>query len=181
MASRALLQGTTLATTTFFSADVAAQIIQQSSEQQVLTPVSFAATWDPLRSFKTAAFGTAVVGWYSLSSTYFLSRVFPRTPAGMTLPSAALHAVANQALFAPPLTFSFLYLMADVVYEDPMAFDTARQKFPDVSATAWTVLPASNALVNWGVRAAGPRRFLLNGIGLGWATYLALAVTPESR
>ncbi|KAI8832148.1 hypothetical protein BJ741DRAFT_615509 [Chytriomyces cf. hyalinus JEL632] len=188
MASRVLLQAllprTTLATATFFSADIASQLITASTDPSLsihATLASFSTQWDPIRSLKTASFGLGIVSWYGFSSSFLLTKAFPVGPGGIRFSTAVLQAAAQQALFAPPLTFSFLYASAALVHDDPTAFETAKEQMPDVGALAWTFLPWMNALATWGLRAPGLRLAALNSIAFTWAAYLATVATPGNE
>ncbi|KAJ3265077.1 hypothetical protein HDU77_006509 [Chytriomyces hyalinus] len=180
MASRvlrqALLPRTALATATFFSADIASQLITKSNESS--NEALFGSDWDPVRSMKTAAFGLGIVGWYGFSSSFLLTKVFPASPKGLSFATAMLQAAAQQALFAPPLTFSFLYTSAALIHNDPNALETAKEQMPAVGALAWSFLPWVNGLANWGIRSPGLKMVALNGIAFGWATYLSTLATP---
>ncbi|KAI8832121.1 hypothetical protein BJ741DRAFT_667427 [Chytriomyces cf. hyalinus JEL632] len=188
MASRvlrqALLPRTALATATFFSADIASQLITKSNEssnEAALFSIS-SSDWDPIRSMKTAAFGLGIVGWYGFSSSFLLTKVFPASPKGLSFATAMLQAAAQQALFAPPLTFSFLYTSAALIHDDPNALETAKEQMPAVGALAWSFLPWVNGLANWGLfRSPGLKMVALNGIAFGWATYLSTLATPGSE
>ncbi|KAI8830208.1 hypothetical protein BJ741DRAFT_620779 [Chytriomyces cf. hyalinus JEL632] len=182
MASRVLFQAvlprSTIATATFFAADVAGQVITANNEARASTGDG----WDISRSFKTAAFGLGIVSWYGFTSSFVLSRFFPVSAAGITLPTALLQAAAQQALFAPPLTFSFLYASSAVIHEDENAFETAKSHMPAVGALAWSFLPWINALANWGIKTPGLKMMAMNGIAFGWATYLTtVAATPRAE
>ncbi|KAI8845051.1 hypothetical protein BJ741DRAFT_703467 [Chytriomyces cf. hyalinus JEL632] len=211
MAGRVLLQAllprSTMATATFFTADVASQAITHGSNEQSLSSLSsdssttissltslrpfdsldsisdsldsFSSEWDLSRSAKSAAFGLSIVSWYGFSTTFVLSKVLPTcTKRGITLSMALLQSSAQQALFAPPLTFSILYSSAAVLHGDETAFETAKEQLPGVGATAWSFLPWVNGLVNWGVRSPGWKKAALATVSTGWATYLALVATP---
>ncbi|KAI8830209.1 hypothetical protein BJ741DRAFT_620780 [Chytriomyces cf. hyalinus JEL632] len=187
MASRVLFKAlyprTVLATTIFFAADVAAQALTANNNEQGLA--SLHSDWDPIRSIKTAAFGLGIVSWYGFSSAFILTKAFPMSSSSstgkITFATAMLQAAAQQALFAPPLTFSFLYTSAALIHDDPDPFETAKEQMPDVASTAWSFLPWVNGLATWAIAAPGLRALALNGIAFGWATYLATVATPGSE
>ncbi|KAJ3244401.1 hypothetical protein HDU78_011053 [Chytriomyces hyalinus] len=179
MASRILFQAlyprTALATATFFAADIASQAIVTSTESGL---EALATGWDPVRSVKTAAFGLGIVSWYGFSSSFILTKIIPSGPGRIGFATAMLQAAAQQALFAPPLTFSFLYTSAALIHNDENAFETAKEQMPDVASTAWSFLPWVNGLATWGIASPVVRLLALNGIACGWATYLATIATP---
>ncbi|KAJ3233672.1 hypothetical protein HDU81_002057 [Chytriomyces hyalinus] len=214
MAGRVLLQAllprSTMATATFFTADVTSQAIgHASSEPSLSSPTSdtsptsststlasfksldcldsisecldtFKSEWDISRSAKSGAFGLSVVSWYGFSTHFVVSKVLPAcTNRGITLSMALLQSSAQQALFAPPLTFSFLYSSAAVLHGDETAFETAKEKLPGVGAAAWSFLPWVNGVVNWGVRSPALKKVALNTVATGWSTYLAVVATPN--
>ncbi|KAI8832122.1 hypothetical protein BJ741DRAFT_615388 [Chytriomyces cf. hyalinus JEL632] len=184
MASRVLFQAilprSTIATATFFAADIAGQVITANNEARASSTGGDG--WDISRSFKTAAFGLGIVSWYGFTSSFVLSRFFPvSAAAGITLPTALLQAAAQQALFAPPLTFSFLYASSALIHEDENAFETAKSHMPAVGALAWSFLPWINAIANWGIKTPGLKMMAMNGIAFGWATYLTtVAASPRT-
>ncbi|KAJ3224725.1 hypothetical protein HDU81_008373 [Chytriomyces hyalinus] len=213
MAGRVLLQAllprSTMATATFFTADVASQAIAHASSEQSLSSLSssssngsptsslssfksfdsldsisdfldsFTSEWDLARSAKSAAFGLSIVSWYGFSTTFVLSKVLPAcSKKGITLSMALIQSAAQQALFAPPLTFSFLYSSAAVLHGDEAAFETAKEQMPGVGAAAWSFLPWVNGLVNWGIPSPGLKKAALTTISTGWATYLSVVATP---
>ncbi|KAJ3243259.1 hypothetical protein HDU77_010465 [Chytriomyces hyalinus] len=178
---QALLPRSTMATATFFSADIASQLLTTTNESALPTLASFSSEWDPSRSMKTAAFGLGVVGWYGFSTSFLVARVFPASAKGVTFATAMLQAATQQALFAPPLTFSFLYASAALVHDDESAFETAKDQLPEVGALAWTFLPWANGLANWAIRNPTWKAAALNGIAFGWATYLATVATPRDE
>ncbi|KAJ3402633.1 hypothetical protein HDU80_004898 [Chytriomyces hyalinus] len=167
--------GTALATATFFAADIASQAIVTSTESGL---EALATGWDPVRSIKTAAFGLGIVSWYGFSSSFILTKIIPSGPGRIGFATAMLQAAAQQALFAPPLTFSFLYTSAALIHNDDNAFETAKEQMPDVASTAWSFLPWVNGLATWGIASPVVRLLALNGIACGWATYLATIATP---
>ncbi|KAJ3222543.1 hypothetical protein HDU78_011691 [Chytriomyces hyalinus] len=182
MASRilfhALYPRTALATATFFAADIASQAIVASTESGL---DALATTgWDPVRSIKTAAFGLGIVSWYGFSSSFILTKIIPSGPGRIGFATAMLQAAAQQALFAPPLTFSFLYTSAALIHNDENAFETAKEQMPTVASTAWSFLPWVNGLATWGIASPVVRLLALNGIACGWATYLATIATPDA-
>ncbi|KAJ3394512.1 hypothetical protein HDU80_010479 [Chytriomyces hyalinus] len=182
MASRVLFKAlyprTVLATSTFFAADVTAQALTANNESGLS---SLHSDWDPVRSIKTAAFGLGIVSWYGFSSAFILTKAFPVSAGKISFATAMLQAAAQQALFAPPLTFSFLYTSAALIHDDEEPFETAKEQMPNVASTAWSFLPWVNGLATWAIAAPGLRTFALNGIAFGWATYLATVATPGSE
>ncbi|KAJ3250904.1 hypothetical protein HDU77_006260 [Chytriomyces hyalinus] len=182
MASRilfhALYPRTALATATFFAADIASQAIVASTESGLDALAT--TSWDPVRSIKTAAFGLGIVSWYGFSSSFILTKIIPSRPGRIGFATAMLQAAAQQALFAPPLTFSFLYTSAALIHNDENAFETAKDQMPTVASTAWSFLPWVNGLATWGIASPVVRLLALNGIACGWATYLATIATPDA-
>ncbi|KAI8840114.1 hypothetical protein BJ741DRAFT_597987 [Chytriomyces cf. hyalinus JEL632] len=170
-----LLTASSASAATFFTGDAASQMV-------VVGPAMSIEHWDAERTAKTALFGIGMAGWYGLSTSYLLNRVFQSPPtSGLRLHTAVLHAIAQQALFAPPLTFSFLYARAAFVNNDPVPFQAAEDTFKQVSKVAWTFLPASNVIANWAIKRHAPRRLFVHGVGLAWATYLSVQSGPHKQ
>ncbi|KAJ3245921.1 hypothetical protein HDU78_008257 [Chytriomyces hyalinus] len=164
-----LLTASSASAATFFAGDATSQVV-------MMVPGAVSVdNWDVERTAKTALFGVGMAGWYGLTTSYLLSRVFQsQASTRLRLHTAVLHAITQQALFAPPLTFSFLYARAAFVNNDPMPFQTAEDTFKQVSSVAWTFLPASNVIANWAIRSHVPRRVFVHSVGLAWATYLSV-------